>query len=87
MKPIKMFMLRTCPHCQRALGWMQEVSAENDEFRALEIEKIDEREHPEIASKYDYYYVPCYYIGEEKVHEGVASKEIIEAVFRKACAD
>ena len=45
---------------------------------------VDENIHPEIAAQYDYYYVPTYYVGDEKVHEGAASKEKIERVFELA---
>lgn len=81
MKPIKMFMMKTCPHCQNALRWMDEVKKEQPEYDALQIAMIDERERPDIADAYDYYYVPCYYVGDEKVHEGAASKEIVQNVF------
>lgn len=84
MKPIQMFMMSTCPHCRRAFQWMDEVKQEHPEYSALDITMVDEREHPEIASKYDYYYVPTYYVGSEKVHEGAASKEIVERVFSEA---
>lgn len=84
MKPIKMFMMKTCPHSQRAFRWMDEVKAEHPEYKALDITMIDEREEPELANRYDYYYVPTYYVGDEKVHEGAASKEIVEHVFAQA---
>lgn len=87
MKPITMFMMKTCPHCQRAFKWMDEVKAEHPEYNALEITMIDEREQPELANKYDYYFVPTYFIGDEKVHEGAASKEIVEGVCAKALAE
>lgn len=84
MKPIQMFMMTTCPHCRRAFGWMDEVMQAHPEYAGLEITKIDEREQPQLAAQYDYYYVPTFYVDGEKVHEGVASKEIVEDVFAKA---
>lgn len=84
MKPITMFMMRTCPHCQRAFKWMDEVKAEHPEYAQCAVTMIDEREQPEIANQRDYYLVPTYYVGDEKVHEGAASKEIVEDVFAKA---
>lgn len=86
MQPITMFMQRTCPHSRRAFAWMDEVTADHPEYRALSITMIDEREQTELARQYDYYYVPTFYIGGEKVHEGVASREIIEQVFSRAFA-
>lgn len=85
MKPILMFMMKTCPHCQRAFAWMDEVKQEHPEYAGIEVTMVDEREQPQLAGKYDYYYVPTFYIEGQKVHEGVASKEIIEHVFADAC--
>ena len=87
MKKITMFTMETCPYCQKALRWMDELRTENAAYKALEIERIDEQIHPEIAEKYDYYYVPTYYVGGEKLHEGAASLEIIKRVFDAAMAE
>ena len=86
MKPITMFMMKTCPHCQRAFRWMDEVKAEHPEYEALDITMIDEREEPELAAKYDYFYVPTYFVGTEKMHEGACQKEIVERIFAEAFA-
>ena len=43
-------------------------------------ELIDERKEEALASSYDYYYVPCFFDGNTKLHEGVASKEIIKNI-------
>ena len=63
---------------------MDVLFAENPEYLSLEIEKIDETVHPEIADKYDYYYVPTYYVGDEKLHEGAATVKKIRRVFDAA---
>ena len=84
MKKIKMFMLDTCPYCKAALGWMDELYAQNPEYKSIEIEIIEEVSQAEIANQYDYYYVPTYYVDEEKVHEGAASYEIVKGVFDAA---
>jgi hypothetical protein len=63
---------------------MEELKKENPKYEDVEIKIIDEEREPDIAKKYDYYYVPTYYIGSTKVHEGAASKEIINKVFEKA---
>ena len=76
--------MESCPYCKAALRIMDELFASNSEYMGLEIEKIDERVHPDIAEKYDYYYVPSYYVDGEKLHEGVASKEKIKRVFDAA---
>jgi glutaredoxin len=84
MKDIKMFMMATCPHCRRALELMEEIYAESPEYKEIKLEKIDENKDPDYAAKFDYYYVPTFYVGTEKLHEGVPSKEAIERVFAAA---
>lgn len=84
MKSITMFLTSWCPHCKRAINWMNELTAENPNYKALDIKLIDEDLHPEISNQYDYYYVPTYYIENEKVHEGAATKEIIKDIFEKS---
>ena len=84
MKDIKMFMFETCPHCRKAREFMAEILAAHPEYKEIPFEMVDEKKHPEIADKYDYYYVPTFFVGGEKVHEGVPTKEAVEAVFKKA---
>ena len=85
MKPVLMFILESCPYCRQARGWMEELQQENPEFGKLNIEIVDERKQPEVAGRYDYYYVPTYYVNGEKLHEGAASKEMVRNVLSAAC--
>ena len=87
MKKITMFILASCPYCIEALRWMDEVLEENERYRLIEVEVIDERKRPDIANKRDYYYVPTYYVGEKKLHEGVATKKKVMRVFAAAMDD
>ena len=84
MKKITMFYFPSCPYCQKAIGYESELRAENPAYAALEIERIDEQKQPALADQYDYYYVPTYYVGETKLHEGAANKEDVRAVFDAA---
>ena len=84
MKRILMFTMASCPHCQRALQWMSESNARHPGYRAIPIEIIDETVHPETAEQYDYYYVPTFYLDGVKVHEGVATPEIVEDILARA---
>ncbi|WP_139903349.1 thioredoxin family protein [Clostridium thermarum] len=84
MKPVTLFILHNCPYCKRALSWMEELKKEHPRYADVPVMIIDEGMEPEIANQYDYYYVPAYYIEGVKVHEGVASKEIIQQVYEKA---
>ena len=45
---------------------------------------VDESREAALADTYDYYYVPTYYVGGKKVHEGHAEKCDVEKVFRLA---
>ena len=42
---------------------------ENPAYSKIEIDRIVEDENPDIVEKYDYYYVPCMFIGDAKVYE------------------
>ena len=84
MKKITMFLMASCPYCRQALAWMDALYVENEAYKALEIEFVDEVVHPEIANTFDYYYVPSYYVDGEKRHEGAASLDIIRGVFDAA---
>lgn len=78
---MKLFILEHCPHCKRARGWIKELYEENPQYKEIPIELIDEAKEVELADSYDYYYVPCFFDGDQKLHEGAASKEIIKNIF------
>lgn len=84
MKPVKLFYLKTCPFCKKALRYIDEICAAYPELAAVEIEKIEESEQPEVADRFDYYYVPTFYVDGVKVHEGGIYPDEVEAVLRKA---
>ncbi len=63
---------------------MDEVKQEHPELQAVQVEMIEERKNPEISDSYDYWYVPTFFVDGKKVHEGAASKEIVENVLRSA---
>ncbi len=69
MKEITLFYLETCPYCRQASRAMRELEEENPRYRTVNIEKIEESEHPEIADQYDYYYVPTMYVDGKKIYE------------------
>ena len=49
MKPVKLFYLRTCPFCKKALRYIEEAKAAHPELAAVEIEMIEESERPDVA--------------------------------------
>jgi len=87
MKEVKMFMMETCPHCKKAFLLMEELCRENPEYEAVKIEKIDERKQADYAAQFDYYYVPTFYVGGVKMHEGSPTKEALKKVFAEAIKD
>ena len=87
MKEITYFYLRGCSYCQRADRMIAELTAENPQFASIPITMIEESENAEIANSYDYYYVPCLWIGKDKLHEGVPTKEQIRKVLLAALSD
>ena len=76
---VVMFMLKSCPYCIKADRFIEELCEENPQYRQIEIARIDEK-----ATKYDYFYVPSFYINEVKIHEGAATKEDVKMVLDKA---
>lgn len=84
MKPVKLFYLKSCPFCKKALRYIDEARAAHPELAAVEIEMIEESEQSDVADTYDYYYVPTFYVDGVKVHEGGIYPDEVEAVLRKA---
>ncbi|MDD2578724.1 MAG: thioredoxin [Clostridia bacterium] len=84
MKKIMFFELRFCGYCRRAHKILKELLEQNPDYQKLEIEYIEESRERERARQYDYYYVPTFYVGEEKVHEGPVDHQQLEAVLRQA---
>ena len=61
MKRITLFYLENCPFCNKARAAIDELKKQ-DRYKDIEIEMIEESKQPEVADKYDYYYVPTFYI-------------------------
>ena len=90
MKKITYFHLPSCPYCKNANKAIEELKAENPEYKNIEIDMIDENEHPEIIANYDYHAVPCMWIGDQKIYEAnlfekyAECKEQVRKVFEAA---
>ncbi|MGI5888615.1 MAG: thioredoxin family protein [Oscillospiraceae bacterium] len=91
MKKITMFYLELCPYCRQARKAIAELE-KDPRYSSANIEMIEESEHPDIAERYDYYYVPSMFIDGKKeyeAHPGESYEECMEAVkkvFEKALA-
>ena len=84
MKELLFFKILSCPYCKAAEGWIEELTAENPAYAAINIRRVDEQAEADFANSFDYFKVPTFYLSGEKLHEGAASKEIIKAVLDKA---
>lgn len=84
MKELKMFMFAGCPHCKKADEMISALMAERPEYKEVPFVRIDERKDPATVDRYDYYYVPSFFVGDEKIAEGVPTKENIEKAFAAA---
>ncbi|MBQ6053185.1 MAG: thioredoxin family protein [Clostridia bacterium] len=84
MGEILYFYLSSCPHCSKADRIIRSVVERYPEFKQVKIRKIEESLKPEIADKYDYYYVPCFFVNGKKIFEGPASVEKVCDAFREA---
>ncbi len=84
MNKLTYFYLPNCPHCKLATRFLAELSAEDSRYAGVEIERIDESKQKPLAAKYDYWFVPCFYLGENKLHEGHAEKADVRAVLDRA---
>lgn len=80
---LKLFILPNCPYCLEVLGFIKILKIEEAKYKDIEITMIDEQKNSELAAKYDYYYVPSFYYGQVKLHEGAATKDKVSAVFDK----
>ena len=69
MKKITMFHIEDCRYCDFARKAIEELRAENPAYKEVEIEMINENEHPEIIENYDYWSVPSLFIGKDKIFE------------------
>lgn len=81
MKDLKLFILPSCPYCLQALSYIRELQAEDVRYQKVKFQVIDEVRQSSIADLYDYYYVPSFYLNEQKAHEGIVSKEQVKKIF------
>jgi len=83
MKTITLFYLKHCPFCKKAFAYMDKLR-QQEVYKPIEVELIEESEQADLANQYDYYYVPTFYIDGEKIHEGGIFEKEVEEIFKKA---
>lgn len=79
-----MFKMEGCPYCAKAFRLVRQIQKQQPELRGVDIEVIDENQRPDIADRYDYWYVPTFYVDGQKLLEGDPSAEQVEHVLRAA---
>ena len=84
MNTVKFFYQRNCPFCRKAMRYIDEARAAHPELAAVTVEPIEETDEPEVADRFDYYYVPTFFVGDVKVHEGGILPDEVERVLRMA---
>ena len=62
------FYLEGCPYCRQARKALDELTALK-EYQRININWVEERQHPEISDKYNYYHVPCMFVNDKKIYE------------------
>lgn len=83
MKKLKIFYQERCPFCKRAFRYIDELKEENEAYRLIEPQCIEETIEAEYADSFDYYYVPTFYIDDNKVHEGGITKDEVKEILNK----
>ena len=78
------FYLNGCPYCKMADNFIAELIDENPDFASIKITKVEERQQADFAKEYHYQYVPCLWLGNKKLHEGVPTKDKIKACLMEA---
>lgn len=78
------FYQEHCPFCKKAFRYIEELKTEHPVYRTIDIQTIEETLEPQLADRYDYYYVPTFYIDGIKVHEGGIFKDEVEELLKRA---
>ena len=53
MKPVKLFYLKNCPFCRKALRYIEQAKAAHPELQPVAIEMIEESEQSDLADTFD----------------------------------
>lgn len=84
MKEITYFYLESCPYCRRADAMIAGIVKDRSELGAVKLRRVEESRDPETAGSYDYWYVPCLFVGKKKLHEGAPTRESLEKALEYA---
>ncbi|MBR5743474.1 MAG: glutaredoxin [Clostridia bacterium] len=74
MKNVTIFYLENCPYCKNARRALASLLEEKPAYAAIPVRWVEESRERELADRYDYYYVPTVFLGEEKLYEAHPSE-------------
>lgn len=83
MQKLTLFYLEDCPYCHNARRAYRELVDGDARYGKVEVDWVEESEHPEISEQYDYYYVPTIFAGRTKLYEahpGERYEECLEQI-------
>ena len=69
MRELTLFYLADCPYCRNARRALEELTVEDPAYGRVPVQWIEESRQPQVAERYDYYYVPAVFAGTEKLYE------------------
>lgn len=90
MHGVTMFYLESCPYCAQATQAIRELREENMDYRSVRLRYVEESRFPDVAAKFDYFYVPAMFIDGECIYEAKpgesyeACKANVKRVFDRA---
>lgn len=85
MKEVLMFHRTDCGYCLKAQQALRELTEAEPRYRQVPLRQVDEVKESAYADQFDYYAVPTFYVGGEKLfeaHIGMSYEAIREQVKR-----
>lgn len=69
MKNVLFIHMNGCPYCRMAQEVLDELFAAHPEYKDIPLDKVDETVNPEKLKGRNYYYVPTFFYGDDKIYE------------------
>ena len=83
MNKLIYFKIPSCPFCRQADRFLNELIQENEKYRDIPIQIVDETSERALAKSYNYYYVPTFFLGSKKLHEVLITKDRVRYVLEE----
>jgi len=68
MKQLTLFYIPTCPYCKNGFKALEELK-KDPRYADISIKEVNERVEVKLAESYDYWNVPCFFLGDKKLYE------------------